>query len=339
MPRRPTLTEVARQAGVSLAAASYVLNGRQGRLAPAGGPRTVELVRRAAADLGYVPNQSGRNLRRQRTEQVLVLVERLDMPWADLLVEGLQEEADRHHYSVLAVPVKTEQRLHHVVELLRRGVADGVVITPMFHAYEKDILLDLESRGVRVLAFNDHLSFSDFDVVRSYEYEACRSALDPLLERGRHRVAFLGHWHDSGPERFSDRFRAYRDAVTAWGLGCDPELVVTGAGDRVAAYRSAQRLIAATNRPDVIFSASDRGAISTLHALRDAGLRVPDEVAVLGFGNVPEGEIVRPALSTVGLLREGMDEAARQLFGRLLDGTMSPREIDSPARVIWREST
>lgn len=339
MPRRPTLTEVARRAGVSLAAASYVLNGREGRVAPAAGPRTVELVRKAATDLGYVPNQSARNLRRQRTEQALVLVPRLDMPWADLLVDRLQEEADRHHYSVLAVPVNTEKRLQHVLELLRRGVADGVVITAMPDAFEDADLADLESRGVRVLAFSDHLHLHDFDVVRSHEYDACRSALDRLLEKGRRRVAFLGEAHAVHRAHISEPYRAYRDAVTSWGLECDPDLVVTGAEDRVAAYRSAMRLIATGNRPDLVFSVSDRGAISVLHALGDAGVRVPDEVAVLGFGNAPEGEIVRPALSTVGPIWGGMEEVARQLFGRLLDGTVSPREIDSPVRVIWRQST
>lgn len=335
--RRPSLLDVAQRAGVSPALASYVLSGRRGRTAPAA-PKTVELVRQAAAELGYSPNQNARNLRRQRTEQVLVLVERLDTPWNDRLVERLQQEADRHRYSVLAVLVDSDQRLQHVLELLRRGVADAVVVTAMPHTYEADELEGLEARGTRVLVFSDSLPPGDFDVVRVHEYEACRSALDTLFERGRRRVAFIGHPHDADQGSPSPRYRAYLDATTSSGGHLETDLVVGGAEDRVAAYRSTERLLAGRDRPDAIFSASDRGAISALIALEHAGVRVPEEVAVVGFGSVPEGEIARPPLTTIGRNGEGFEDVARQLFRRLEKGDVGPREIDFPARVIWRQS-
>jgi DNA-binding LacI/PurR family transcriptional regulator len=173
--------------------------------------------------------------------------------------------------------------------------------------------------------------------VRAHEYEACRSALDELIQGGRRRIAFVGHPHDAGPGSISPRYRAYRDAVASSGVELGDGLVVTGAENRVAAYRSAEWLLARS--PDAIFSASDRGAISVLIALSHAGVRVPDEVAVLGFGNVPEGEITRPPLTTIGRGREGMEDVARQLFRRLRSADVASREIDLPVRVIWRQST
>lgn len=335
--RRPSLLDVARRAGVSPALASYVLSGRQGRAAPAA-PKTVDLVRRAAAELGYSPNQNARNLRRQRTEQVLVLVERLDAPWSDLLVRKLQQEADRHRYSVLAAVVDSDQRLQHLLELLRRGVADAVVVTPMPHTYKPDELEDLEARGTRVLAFSDSLGAGVFDVVRAHEYEASRSALEALIEGGRRRIAFIGHPHDAEPGSFSPRYQAYLDAVASAGF-LNTDLVVGGAEDRVAAYRSTEHLLAGRERPDTIFSASDRGAISALIALEHGGVRVPEEVAVMGFGSAPEGEIARPPLTTIGRGGEGMEDVAQQLFRRLGSGEVGPREIELPVQVIWRQST
>lgn len=335
--RRPSLLDVARRAGVSPALASYVLNGRRGRNAPAA-PRTMELVRKAAAELGYSPNQNARNLRRQRTEQILVLVGRLDAPWSDLVVSRLQQEADDHRYSVLAVLVDSNQRLQHVLELLRRGVADAVVVTPMPHTYNADELRDLEARGTRVLAFSDSLAAGDFDVVRAHEYEASRSAVDTLIARGRRRIAFIGHPHDAEAGSCSPRYQAYLDALTSAGF-FDNDLVVGGAEDRVAAYRSTERLVADGERPDAIFSASDRGAISALLALEHAGVRVPEEVAVVGFGSAPEGELARPPLTTIGRDGGGMEGVAHQLFARLGSGEVGPLEIELPVEVIWRQST
>lgn len=331
--RRPTLRDVAAAAGVSTAVVSYVLSGRGNRANPAS-PATQRNVLAAAEQLGYAPDVNARSLRRRRTDRVCLITSMIGAPAVAMLLDSLQTEADRHASSVMTLNVDTEHRLGRALDLLRRNLADGVVFADLVPISADDIA-SIAARGTAVVAFREGADPCPFDVVRVHEEEACEEVLNELLRQGRRRIAYLGHRNGVA----APRYRAYRRALAAADIREDPALVIEGAAeDRVAAYQSTLRLLDHRPGPDAIFSSSDRAAMSAVSALRDSGARVPHDVAVVGVGNIPEGEISKPRLTTIGTDGGQFTEAAQLLFERIEGDDSEPREILYPAQVVWRDS-
>lgn len=340
--RRWTSQDVAALAGVSVATVSYVMNGRMlDRISAA----TREKVLSAARQLDYTPNRAAQALRLQKTNQVCLVVDSIGVPVIDQLARDLHTAADEAGYGLITMVVGSDERGAKTTRLLQQRVADGAVIAPtQILRFSEDSLFELARGGLPLVVMNNTVRASGFDVVRAPERDGCAEAMDHLLATGRRRVAYIGHEGESavpGERNYSERQHAYRDALTRHGIPVDESLVVDGANDRVSGYHTATELLHRADPPDAIFSASGRSAISALWAARDAGLQVPQDVAVIGCGNLPEAEITRPRLSTVGPpTTEDFTDVARMLFDRVLSTEDVPaREITEPWVFISREST
>lgn len=326
MVRRPTTREVAALAEVSVATVSYVLNGKKGRVAE----QTRLRVLAAAEELGYVRSSAARSLRLRRTERVCLVVGSIGVPAYDQLARDLSDVADEAGYGVMTIVVDSAARAGKAVDLLRQRVADGALVAPSV-PFAAEQLLALA--GLPLVVMSNGVEPDGFDVVRTAEGPACAEALDHLAATGRRRVAFLAHRH----EQASERYAAYLDARDRHGFA--PGLVVAGADDRVAAYRAVEELLALDEPPDAIFAASDRAAISAILALRDAGVSIPDSVAVVGVGNLEEGLITRPQLTTIGPPVMDFHDAARLLFDRVLaESPPAGRVLTTGWRFIRRGS-
>ncbi|MED7926204.1 LacI family DNA-binding transcriptional regulator [Nonomuraea sp. LP-02] len=309
---RPTARQVAELAGVSVATVSYVLSGRDRPVAAETRRRVLDAARR----LGYTPDQAARSLRRGRTQRVCLVLSSLGgVPTDERLATDLHEMADARGYSVVNLAVYSETRAKAAVDVLRGGVADGALINVTGGHLTPEMINGLAAAGLPMVVLSNEDGLEGCDVVRTPEAEACEEAVAHLLARGRRRIAFLAHRHDLYRERPSGRVLGYTRALDRHGV---PDRIITsGADDRVSAYQTATELLRSADRPDAIFAASDRAAISAIWAARDAGLRVPDDVAVVGVGNIDEGLITNPQLSTVGPLRHDYTDVVRLLFDRL----------------------
>ncbi|WP_420000168.1 LacI family DNA-binding transcriptional regulator [Streptomyces boninensis] len=334
---RPTARDVAELAGVSVATVSHVVNGRGGRF----GDATRDRVLAAVSELGYAPNSSARGLRRQRTDQVALLVGSIGVPANDRLAAQLHEAADAAGYGVLTLLVDSELRARHALDLLHRGIADGAVISDPYHCLDGDRLPALARSHLSMVVMDNTVTPDGFDVLRMRELEACAEGLDQLIGGRRRRVAFIGHQSDlRDTGRPTERYAAYAQALERHGLEPDERLVVSGADDRSQSYWAMTGLLQLAHPPDAVFCASDRAAVSAIWAVRDAGLSVPTDVAVLGAGNIKEGLITRPALSTVGLPQLDFGEVLRLLFERLAAPEPLPgREVVQEWAFIPRGST
>ncbi|NUT45499.1 MAG: LacI family DNA-binding transcriptional regulator [Thermoactinospora sp.] len=324
---RPTAKHVAERAGVSVATVSYVLSGRDRPVAA----ETRKRVLDAAKELGYTPNQAARSLRKQRTQRVCLLQPTAGgVPTEDRLARDLHEMADSHGYSVLTLAVYSRERAEAAVELLRSGIADGVLVNGGEHLTGEMLA------GIRLpmVVMRDGDVPEGRDVVRTPEEEPCEQAVRHLVAQGRSKIVYLSHRYELYREQPTGRMLGYLKALA----GREPT-VVAGAEDRVAAYQATAELLAGPDRPDAIFAASDRAAVSAIWAVRDAGLRVPYDVAVIGVGNIDEGLISKPQLSTVGPLRHDYSDVARLLFDRLLaERPPPPRQIVRSWTFIQRGS-
>jgi LacI family transcriptional regulator len=338
--RRWTSRDVASLAGVSVATVSYVMNGRMSDRIP---EATRDRVLAAARQLGYSPNRSARNLRRQRTEQVCLVVGSIGVPTNDQLARDLHAKADEVGYGVITMAVDSADRAKKTVELLQQRIADGAVIAPTIMQQIPDASLAMLARGgLPLVVMSNTITAEGFDVVRAPETDACTDALDHLYTSGRRRIAFVGHHEevtDPAAGAASERLGAYL-AARRRHAAADDSLVVDGADDRAAAYQAVTGLLSRPDRPDAIFAASGRAGISAIWAIRDAGLTVPGDVAVVGCGNLPESLVMRPSLSTAGpVAADDFADVSRLLFERVLAAEPPPeRELTTPWVFVNRGS-
>lgn len=316
-----TVRDVATYARVSTATVSYVLNGHKTRAKPVS-DETRSRVLEAAAALDYVPNEAARSLRRRTTHRVALVSSGIGVPWMDELAAELQSTAEQHKYTLVILPVDSQERLAHAVQMMRQKLADGAVLAPLNLPLDSHALKLLARDGFPLVAYSNELQAESFDVVRTTEREGIRQAVACLAETGRRRIGYLADGPGREPDLNSYRYRAFASALSDLGLKADPGLVAPGV-DRGQAFASTQGLLAKGEPPDAIFSASDRGAIAAIWAAHRGGLRVPEDVAIVGVGNIPEGEITEPPLSTVGPTSVEFGRVAELLFKRL-GGDASP---------------
>lgn len=331
--RAPTLRDVAKLADVSSATVSYVLSGRQkgeSRISD----ETRERILKAVEELNYVPNHTARSLRRNRTDRICFLVQRLGVPSNDHLLRELQEAADQYNLSVIVAVGDTTKRKQEVLQQMRRGLADALVTSSFV---DTEALQPLIDHGIAVVAMNNYVKGPGIDTVSVNEFEASYQAVRYLIDKGHQRIGFIGH---SRLELHSyDRYEGYLQALKDANIPIDPDLMIFEAWSRKEAYDSASLLLQLEQRPSALFTGADRIAINAILAIRDAGLRVPEDIAVIGSGNIEEGEFFRPNLTTIGPPVLSFKPLIDLLFNRLHNpDPHEGREAQLRWELIIRES-
>ncbi|MFJ7214895.1 LacI family DNA-binding transcriptional regulator [Amycolatopsis sp. NPDC098790] len=328
---RPTLADVARAAGVSTATASRVLNGFA-RVRP----ETREQVESAMAALGYARQRAARATGGPTGSVALVVCEEVLRLFADPFFARIAAGAGREltaaglQLVLLTVPA-TEDYQAPVVRYLDGGHVDGALVVGM-HGRRP---LELGWLGIPVVFGGRPVCAGRFSYVDVDNRGGARRATQRLVDAGRHRVATI-----AGPQDMTagvDRLLGYRQAVARAGCG-DRGLVVFGDFGQASGERATARLL--DRRPDVdaIFAASDLMAIGALRALHRAGRRVPGDVAVIGFDDLPIGRRTDPPLTTV---RQPIEEMGARMTGELLamlGGSASPRCAVLETELVLRAS-
>ncbi|MER5519744.1 LacI family DNA-binding transcriptional regulator [Streptomyces sp. NPDC002763] len=318
---RPTSRDVARLAGVSHTAVSFVFNGRaEGNLSPA----TQERIRQAAAQLGYRPDPVARGLRRRRTAVIgLVTDEIASSPFAGRLLRGAMETAWDSDHLVLTVdsggdPAKEDAA---VAELLDRRV-DGIIYAAM--SLRRVRVPEGLHRTHSVLA-NCLPEDGSLPAVVPAERAGGRTAARLLLGAGHRRLAVIGGLDDIASV---ERTRGFRDALRAEGVTVPAEWIVRGGGEISAGYAGALRLLDGVEpgrRPTGVLCYNDRVAAGVLHAATRLGIDVPADLSVVGYDDQEHmAAFLAPPLTSVALPHRAMGEAAARLLLDAIEAGRTP---------------
>lgn len=329
--RRPTMQDVAAEAGVSLKTVSRVVNDEPGVTPP-----LVERVRNAIDHLGYHPDDRARHLRSSSntTRTIGFIQNDVANPFFSSIYRGLENVARDHGFLVLAgsSDADPERERALVATLVARRV-DGLVVVS---TDPEPLLIRAEmSRGTPVV-FVDLLPVGiDADVVLTDHFDGARMATTHLIGYGHRRIAFIGD--DLSLFSASERARGYRAALLDAGLAADPRIVLGGAGSPAVAYRTTRDILTSANPPTAIFTAQNFVSIGALRALHEMGLQ--HRVAHVGFDAVELADVVRPGLSVVPQdpLRLGQ-AAGERLFARLAGRTRASSVVRIPTTLIARGS-
>ena len=331
-----TLRDVAALAGVSSRTVSNVVNG----YAPVAEATRLR-VQQAVDKLGYRPNVLARNLAAGRSGQIAVVVPYLDTPYFAELLQGIIRAARVQGYNVLID--QTDGDAEHEKLFLSRGsqhlLFDGVIFSPLGLAQsdltERDPSLPLVVLGERV-------SDGSFDHIGIDDVAASLEATEHLLGLGRRHVAAIGDQPYRTGEAAQLRTRGYRLAHERAGLPVREELVVsTPRFNRSDGATAMAHLLDLEEPPDAVFCYSDLVALGALHTLAARGLRVPEDVAVVGYDDIEDGRYSNPSVTTVSPDKKVIAETAvERLLKRIGSSTPVPgREIRAPHRLIPRAST
>lgn len=322
-----TISDVARLAETSQTTVSLVLNHVPNRPSRVG-EATYQRVLTAIDTLKYVPNTHAQTLRRGRTHRLCLFVNHLDAPYNAALAWDLQAVASERGYSVVAALGDLSQTLRH----MRQHLADGIVIfDDRVTAAELKPLVDAR---LPIVVLSNVVEPDGFDVVRTTRETAFRKAIGSLAERGHRRIAFMGPL--SGDTTHLRRFRA---ALTDNGIAVYSRLI-RDAPTPADAFQLTLDLLRGANPPTAIIASSDRRGLVALWAIQQLGLEAGKDVAVVGAGNIPDTEIYRPRLSTIGPLQLDFTDVAHALFLRMdTDTPLAGRIITQPWEFIEREST
>jgi DNA-binding LacI/PurR family transcriptional regulator len=328
--RPPTIRTVAARAGVSKSLVSLVLQS-----SPHVSDAKRQAVLKAVAELGYRPDPVARSLAERRTRTVGVVIDDLSNPWYVALLDGLRPVLHERGLRPLLADGRTEPDAVRALADLR---VDGLVLVGTVSSTAADQVEALGHQIPTVVAGTREPRLTAVDLVANDDFQGGQLATRHLLELGHRRIAAIGGtpgWYAN-----DERMIGFRAALAAEGLLPDPALVRQSDWRIPRGEQAAEELLSLPDPPTAIFGFNDNVAIGALNAARNVGLRVPDDLSLIGFDDTELATIVRPRLTTV---RQPLAELGRtgvSLLLRLIEGQrLDALRMELSTTLVVRETT
>lgn len=331
MATKITIKEVARRAGVATMTVSRVLN-RSGYVSDDARTR----VEQAVDELGYMPNQLARGLRSKKTGTIALVVTDITNPFFTTVARGVEDAASDDSNLVLFCNTdEREDEEQRYMRLLIEKRVDGILMVPAESG--REALRFARAQGVPLVVLDRAVQDPSFDVVRCDCASGTAALAHLLVKSGHRRFAILaGH---SGVSTSLERIEAFTQAVNA-DLGPTKIDVFYGEFTVASGYENAQAALALEPRPTAIFAVNNFLSIGALAALRDRGMKVPEDIALVGFDDLPPSMVVAPFLTVVSQPAYEMGhEAVRMLFRRIENPAAEPQHLLLPTELIVRASS
>src|SRR5687767_7599366 len=332
--KRATIRGVASAAGVSIATVSRVLNGR-----PDVAPETREAVLRAVREQGFSTNRNARALSGGRTGLIGVTVPLVEAAYFGLILSGTSEALYEQDMRIVLCPTLHEHdREVTLLDRLIRGTTDGAVL--MLPEESSAELKALQDQGFPFVVVDPRVSLDEtIPVVSAAHAAGARAATEHLLELGHRRIGAI-----TGPPEWiacTERINGYHGALAAAGVLPDPALVaVSDFRNGPVTAAAATALLDLPDPPTAIFAFNDNVAVGVMRAARARGLRIPEDLSVVGFDDSEQAEIVVPTLTTVRQPLAEMGRMAVSLLLRLLENQrVDALRIQLATKLVVREST
>jgi LacI family repressor for deo operon, udp, cdd, tsx, nupC, and nupG len=329
--RQPSIKDIARLARVSHPTVSRALQN-----SPLVNPQTAAKIRKIADEAGYRASAVARGLVTRRTRTIGLVVTTVADPFASEVVCGVEQTANDHGYSVFLADSNADPvREKKVVQALAERRVDGIIVTSsrvgaLYLPLLKEML-------VPIVLVNDQYPGAFVHSVMIANFDGMRAAAEHLIGLGHRRIAYLGD--QLGYQSDVERLAGYRAALDAAGIEAMPELVVHGDGKAEAAMDAMEKLLGLGEPPTAVCCYNDMSALGAMRQIRAHGLRVPNDVSVVGFDDLFFAPYTQPPLTTVRQPMRRMGKLAMESLFTLMSGAESVAQIKVDAELIVREST
>lgn len=338
--RKTSIKDIAAKAKVSIATVSYVLNGTR-NVRPDTRQRVVEAIK----ELNYKPNDIAKSLKLNRTNTIGVIAEDVTVFNAPEIIDGINDFGDRHDLHILLVNLRLNKRIGRnfadiesyrkyaadaVSELLSKQV-DGIIYIGV-HTRDLTGLINADGKPI-VYTYGytrDDISIQYNDEQASYQ------AMSHLIAKGHSRIAIISGLMDSIPSR--QRLNGYYRAITDFQLPFDPVLIKMGDWERESGFRLTGELLSLPEPPTAILSMNDVMVVGVLQAADERGIKVPEQLSVMGFDNREFSDYLRPRITTMELPLHDMGYQAIESLYDVINGNKTEPLIMPECRLIERDS-
>lgn len=330
-PGAPTIYDVAREAGVSYSTVSRTLTGYEFVRVS-----TREKVLRAAEKLGYVPNQQARGLAGGRSNMIGALVPGLNNSYITEILRGIDEELSNSDYNLL---LYTTHRRHgkestYAATITNSGAEGLLLVVPLTPV---SYLAALRDQDFPYVLIDQSDPTAESTTVNTTNWQGAYEATAYLIELGHRRIGFVAGL--AGLSSAVERLRGYKHALADHGIPLHDALIAEGGFTERGGFDATQTLLALAEMPTAIFAANDLSATGVIEAIRQRGLRVPQDISVIGFDDIPQASLTYPKLTTV---RQPLDQMGREAVILLLEQIEQPggekRQITLETSLILRDS-
>ncbi|MED1441385.1 LacI family DNA-binding transcriptional regulator [Aeribacillus composti] len=324
------ISDVAKMANVSTATVSRVLSN-SGNVKK----ETAEKVLEAIKKLNYQPNLLARQLRRLETKTVLVVVPDITNTFFSKILRGIEQVAIENDYEVLLGDTGNSlEREKGYLDILRQKKADGMILLT---ARLESHLLEEISREFPVVLACEYLEGSDIPTVSIDNISSARKATEYLISLGHKRIGFLSGPMDVILSR--DRLKGFKQGMMQHDIAIEPNLIQEGDFSFESGFNLMTKLLALTEPPTAVFASSDEMAIGAIKAIKAKGLKVPDDISIVGFDDIKFASIFEPALTTVSQPMFEIGKKAMELLIKLMNGSeIERRQYILEDQLVIRDS-
>lgn len=327
-----TIRDVADRAKVSISTVSRVLNDTCN-------VREDKRIRvlEAAAELGYTPNPAAQSLHSMKTGAIGILLPYVSGEFYAELLNGIDAAAQEGgRLLLISTSHNSEEELEAALKGVYRRVDGILVMAPITSA---DAVLKRAPKDIPVVFINTRTESPWIPLITFDNYGGMRAMTQHLIDKGHRHIGFI-----TGPSEAYDaqeRFRGYREALHDAGIPLHEDLVVSGDYTRQAGLEATRRLLHLDPRPTAIMASNDDAALGAMSALREAGLRIPDDVALTGFDDIPSSSFTVPTLSTVHVPVRELGSRSVEMLEEAIDRGLSQHTdvVTLPVELQMRHST
>lgn len=325
-----TIRDVAKAAGVSVSTVSRVLNDKDDVA-----PETYDRVQRIIQELDYTSSLAARSMRSRRTNVIGLIVPDVADSFSIQVMKGVNQAIFELDYDLIIYTsgsIKKRSaagREQYFVSLLNGSVTDGVIIvTPAATSF---------STAAPVVTIDPNNECPECLTIIAENHAGATTAMEYLIGLGHRRIGFISGRPDL--QSAQRRLQGYQDALGQAKIPFEPELIAGGDFSTETGRLCARKLLSLPDRPTAIFAANDQSAIGTIEAASEMGLRVPEDLSVIGFDNIPEAAYFNPALTTIDQFIGKMGHVATEILIEMIQG--EPLESDlykMPTQLVVRDS-
>ncbi len=331
--KKVTIFDVAAEAGVSYSTVSRVINDD-----PRIKQKTKEKVRQVIGQLGYVANYHARKLAGIRSTVIGVMVPDFGggNSYLSEILQGIDAELQLTGYDmVLYTAHRQEVKETSYIGQVTGGLANGVLL--VLARFVDSYIESLTRRKFPFVLIDQQERNSNYPSIGAANWQGMYQATEYLIRLGHRRIGLIKGWNDMESAR--ERLAGYRDALKAHHLPDDPSLVIEGSFAQPDGYRGANLLLDLAAPPTAILASNDMMAFGALDAVRLRGKRVPEDISIVGFDDIPQAAYSHPALTTVRQPLQQMGRLATQmLIDMIRDESFAGRKIDLPTELVIRDS-
>ncbi|MCL3780838.1 LacI family transcriptional regulator [Prolixibacteraceae bacterium JC049] len=329
-----TIHDIARELKISASTVSRALNNNP-RISKA----TKEKIREAALKMGYRPNSIASQLRTKKTNTIGVVIPRISRHFFSSAISGIEDVAYRNGYSVIITQSEEDYEREKLnVQSLFSNRVDGIIVSLAMGSENFDHFKLFTDKKIPLVFFDRYCQEISTPQVLIDDFEGGYQATKHLIEQGCRNIVHIG-----GPQKlniYANRLKGYQQALEDARIRFKESNFYVSDLTRKAGERIVEEIFAAEEKPDAIFCANDTSALSIIQYAKANGIRIPEDLCIIGFSNEPYSELLTPSLSTVAQPGFEMGQtAAEMVIKQITEKTIEDTKIIMPTQLIIREST